>query len=228
MRMKIDMKTYPKRNQYNWFHTFDDPTYGFDVDIDVDEIVKLTKERKHSFFPYFYYVILLAVKDIDEMRLREVNNEVYLYDEIHPTFTVMTDYGIYQNCGFEMIWDFQKFYQKTREIIKEAKSLPITDELDRYPVCSLPNVLYTTCIPILSLKGMTHPTNAKNYDSLSVPRICWDKYRLDYDNHYHLTLNITVSHTLVDGFPLARCFNKIKEYCKKAKEIFLWGQDDQF
>lgn len=220
MRQKIDMKTYPKRNQYNWFHTFSDPTYGFDVDIDVDEIVRLTKERKHSFFPYFYYVILLAVMKIDEMRLREVKGEVYLYDEINPTFTVMTDFGVYQNTGFEMDWDFESFYKKTRKVIEEAKRLPIDDELDRYPVCSLPNVLYTTCIPILSLKGMTHPTPANNYDSLSVPRICWDKYLKGADGRYHVTLNITVSHTLVDGFPLARCFQEIQKNCNEAKKIF--------
>lgn len=220
MRKEIDMTTYVKRNQYNWFRTFDDPTYGFDVDIDVDEVVRLAKERHQSFFPYFYYIILRAVSKVDEMRMREVDGKVYLYDVINPTFTVMTDYGVYQNAGVEMDWNFDNFYKNIRSIIDEVKKLPPSDNLDRFPVCSQPNCLYTTCIPILSLKAMKHPTPSKNHDSLSIPRICFDKYEFKNDKRYHLTLNITVSHTLVDGFPLARCFNYIKEDCLKAREIF--------
>lgn len=219
MRKEIDMTTYPKRNQYNWFRTFDDPTYGFDVDIDVNEVALLAKERKQSFFPYFYYIILRAVSKVDEMRLREVDGKVYLYDDINVTFTVMTDSGVYQNAGMPMDWDFNSFYKKMRALIDEVKHLPPSDELDRYPECSSPNCLYLSSLPVLSIKGMKHPTPARNYDSLSVPRILFDKYELKQDGRYHLTLNITVSHALVDGFPLARCFNYIKEDCLNAREI---------
>jgi hypothetical protein len=52
-RTEIDLLTYPKRNQYAWFSTFPDPSYGFDVDIDVDSVVALAKSRGDSFFPYF-------------------------------------------------------------------------------------------------------------------------------------------------------------------------------
>lgn len=220
MKTEIDLKTYPKRNQYLCFHKFADPTYGFDVDIDVDAIARLAKQRHHSFFPYFYFIILKAIKDVPEMRLREEKGKIYLYDEIEPTFTVMTEFGIYQNAGCLMSWDFKEFYKRVEDTIKEVKHLPISDDLDRFPICKLPNVLYTTCIPVLSIKGMTHPTPAGDYDSLSVPRICWDRYRIEADGHYHLTLNITVSHTLVDGFPLADCFKRIQEYCKDAPAIF--------
>lgn len=220
MKKEIDLKTYPKRNQYYFFRTFEDPTYGFDVDIDVSKIVSISKRRHHSFFEYFYFVILKAVGEVDEMRLREVEGKIYLYDVIHPTFTIMTDEGIYQNAGIEMDNDFPSFYKKMKDVIEEVKHLKVSDELDRFPICKIPNTLYTTCIPILSIKGMHHPTPARNYDSLSVPRICWDKYHQEKDGSYHVTLNITVSHTLVDGFPLARTFNLIKEYCLKAEKIF--------
>ena len=57
-REEIDLKTYPKRNQYAWFSTFPDPTYGFDVDIDVDSVVRLAKSRGDSFFPYFFFLVM--------------------------------------------------------------------------------------------------------------------------------------------------------------------------
>lgn len=210
---EIDLKAYPKRNQYQWFRTFPDPTYGFNVDIDVDEVVKLTKERKESFFPSFLYLVMLGVNSIDEMRMREIDNHIYIYDVIHPTFTVMNDEGIYQNAGTRMCSDFATFYENVRAKLDETKKLKASEALDRDPLCQSYDVVFATCIPTLSIKGVVHPIPANNYNNLSVPRILWDKYEKKADGRYHLTLNITVSHTLVDGFPLAACFNKIKDLC---------------
>ena len=210
MRTEIDLRTYRKRNQYEWFHTFPDPTYGFDVDIDVTNAVSLAKKKGISFFETFLYFIMMSVNSVPEMKLREVKGHVYLYDVIHPTFTVMGNDGIYQNAGCEMETDFDKFVHAVRKTIEAAKVLPSNEELDRYPMCREPNVIYATSIPILSLKGVRHPTPAYNYDSLSVPRTLFDRYRKDENNRYHCTLNITVSHTFVDGFPLAHCFQEIQ------------------
>lgn len=218
---EIDLKIYPKRNQYEWFHTFPDPTYGFDVDIDVTEVVKITKARKESFFPAFLYLVTLGVNQIKEMRLREVAGHIYLYDVIHPTFTVMNDEGIYQNAGVKMTSDYSSFYRTVREKVEQTKHLKASAELDRDPLCQAADVIFATCIPILSIKGMRHPTPAYNYDSMSVPRILWDKYHQESDGSYHLTLNITVSHTLVDGFPLANCFNAIKTLCLNANQYII-------
>jgi chloramphenicol O-acetyltransferase type A len=217
MRKEIDLSIYRKRNQFAWFSTFPDPSYGFDVDIDVDEVVKMAKEKGQSFFPYFLYLVVKGVNSVPELRMREVNGKVYLYDLIHPTWTVMTESGVYENTGMKMEWDFPKFYRKVKVLTDRAKKMEPSDELDAFPICDKPEVIYSTCVPFLSIKGMTHPTPSNNHDSLSVPRILWDQYRREGDGRYHLTLNITVSHTLVDGFPLAACFNHIKEYCLNPK-----------
>lgn len=220
MKTEIDMKTYKKRNQYHWFSTFPDPTYGFNVEIDVTDLVHLSKSRKESFFPYFLYAIIKGINDIPEMRMREEKGHVYLYDMVHPTFTVMTEEGVYQNCGFPFIDDFPSFYKRTKEVIQKVKSMPVSDDLDRFPICKEPNVIYATCIPFLDYSSMSHPTPANNHDSLSVPRVCFDQYALDKEENYHCTLNITVSHTLVDGFPLGRCFEAIQNYCRQAETTF--------
>ena len=173
---EIDMKTYPKRNQYEWFKTYQNPAYGFDVYIDVTAVVNEAKEKKESFFPHFLYRILKGINAIDEMRMRIVDGKPYLFDTINPTFTVMTKEGVYQNCGFEMIEDFPSFYKKAREVIDEVKNLPVSDELDRFPICKTPNVVFLTCVPILNYQAMTHPLPLGDQESLSIPRCCCGKY----------------------------------------------------
>jgi len=222
MRETINLATYSKRNQYRWFSTFSDPTYGFDVDMDVDRLVRLAKERKDSFFPYFLYLVTKGVNAIPEMRLRVVKGQLYRYDTIHPTWTVMTDSGVYLNVGMEMIEDFPSFYKAVKTLDDKSKTVIPSDALDNYVVGDGFNVIYATCIPFLKILAVKHPTPANNPESSSVPRILWDQYRLEGNGHYHLTLNITVSHALVDGFPLGRCFQEIQRYLDDPK-LFLTG-----
>lgn len=210
---EINLTTYKKRNQYNWFSTFPDPTYGFNKKIDVTLLVEESKRRGVSFYPYMLFVISKGVNAIEEMKMREVKGHVYLYDVIHPTFTVMTEEGVYQNAGFEMVDDFAEFEHRTREVIDSIKHLPVSDDLDRFPISKRPDVFYSSSIPFISLDTIDQPTPAGNHDSLSVPRIVFDRYQKKEDGHYYVTLNIVVSHTLVDGFPLGQCFLKIQEYC---------------
>lgn len=214
-KRKIDLSTYPKRNQYFWFSTFPDPSYGFDVRMDVTNVVLLAKKHGVSFFETFLYFIMQGIHSVDEMKLRIEQGEVYAYETIHPTFTVMGENGIYVNAGCPMESDFVNFTKAVRKTIEEAKSLPDDSELDRYPICKKPNVVYLSSIPTLSITGMRHPTPSGNAESLSVPRILFDRYRTE-GNRQYVTLNITVSHALVDGYPLARCFQEIQ---KKIEEI---------
>lgn len=218
-KTEIELSTYLKRNQYAWFSTFPDPSYGFDVDIDVEAVVRLSKSRGDSFFPYFFYLVMKGVSSIKELRMREEKGHIYLYNEIHPTWTVMSDAGVYVNVGCPMEKDFGLFYEKVKEMTEKAKRLLPNDELNQDPIVNLPNVVYATCLPQLEIVGMKHPTPSGDHDNLSIPRICWDKYRKEADGHYHLVLNITVSHTLVDGFPLAACFNQIKKDCLAPETI---------
>jgi chloramphenicol O-acetyltransferase len=114
MREAIDLAAYPKRNQYRWFSTFPDPTYGFDVDMDVNQFVLLVKERKESFFPYFLYFLTKGVNAIPEMHLRVVQGNLYRYEAIHPTWTVMTQSGVCLNVGMEAIEPFPAFYRAVK------------------------------------------------------------------------------------------------------------------
>ena len=91
------------QSQYRWFKTFANPCYGFNVKMDVTEVVKYCKETKTSFFINVLYLITTSLNSIEEFRIREVKDEIRIYDTINPTYTVMTDVGVYENAGFKMV-----------------------------------------------------------------------------------------------------------------------------
>jgi chloramphenicol O-acetyltransferase type A len=196
------------QSQYRWFKTFANPCYGLNVKMDVSEVVKYSKETKTSFFVNILYLITTALNSIEEFKIREVKDEIRIYDTINPTFTVMTDVGIYENAGFKMVDDYQTFYKTAREIIDKVKKQ--TSFKQTYNDSMLFDDYYMTCLPWICIEGMTHPLCENNNESLTVPRLCWDKYRIE-NGKYVMLLNITVSHCYIDGYTLSKGFAKIQE-----------------
>ena len=212
----IEKNNYKKIKQYEWFKTFANPCYGFDVKMDVSNVIKYSKETNTSFFINVLYLITIGLSSIEEMRLREVNGEIRLYDKINPTFTVMTNLGIYENAGFKMIDDYKGFYNKAKEVLEKVKNQDFIKET--YNDSEMYDDYYITCIPWLSLESMTHPLCDNNFSSSSCPRVCWDKYRLENDK-YVMLLNITVSHCFVDGYPLTCAFKQIQDNFNNIEKI---------
>lgn len=213
----IDKKTFKKINQYNYFSTFDDPTYGFNVKIDVTNLVNYKNEHKIGFFIPFLYLVTLAMNEVYEFHLREINDEIVYFEEINPTFTVMSlKNNVFYNARCDLKPSFKEFCEDCKKVIDYYKNADETATIyndEDYAV------YYETCVPTISFLGMTHPTPSKNKTSLSVPRPCWDKYYYDeIYKRYYLTLNITVSHTLVDGFPLSEAFNNLNKMLNNLDE----------
>ena len=204
------------QSQYRWFKTFANPCYGLNVKMDVSEVVKYCKETKTSFFVNILYLITIALNSIEEFKIREVKDEIRIYDTINPTFTVMTDVGIYENAGFKMVDDYQTFYKTAREIIDKVKKQ--TSFKQTYNDSMLFDDYYMTCLPWICIEGMSHPLCENNNESLTVPRLCWDKYRIE-NGKFVMLLNITVSHCYIDGFTLSKGFAKIQENFNQIYEI---------
>ena len=53
------------QGQYRWFKTFDNPCYGFNVKVDVSEVIKYSKETKTSFFINVLYLITTSLNSIE-------------------------------------------------------------------------------------------------------------------------------------------------------------------
>lgn len=212
----INKETMPKRKQYEWFRTFANPCYGINVKMDVTNLVAFTKQTKTSFFINALYLITKGLNTIDELRMREVRGEIRLYDVINPTFTVMTQIGVYENAGLKMIDDYQRFYQKASEVIEITKkqsgvkeTFNSNNDFDDY---------YMTSVPWLSLESMIHPLPDHNIESSSCPRVAWDKYR-EENGRIVMLLNVTVNHCFVDGYPLSQAFMNVQSNFDKAFEL---------
>lgn len=215
---EIELLNWNRLKTYEWFKTFSNSTYSMSVRMDVTQLVKHTKETKESFFIDLLYIVLKGLNDIEEMRMRLVNDKPVIFDDINPAFTVMTKAGTFENVRYENKKEFKEFYQISKEYIENAKE-QLKIKKENYNPKDCYNEYYITCVPWIDFLELKHPI-PDDKGSQCIPRICWGKYT-EKNNKYELTLNITVSHILVDGLPLANTFNKIQEYLNNVEEVLI-------
>ena len=198
---EIDLDNLPRRKTYDWFNSFNNPTYGLTVKLDVTSLVEHTKKHNESFFINMLYIVVKALNSVDNLRMRFENNKPVLYDEINPAITVMTKNEIFENVRLINKDNYKEFYEMAKERIDKAK---YQDKLNNesYNSTASYNEYYITCLPWTDFISMTHPI-PEDKSSQTVPRVCWGKYEI--------SLNITVSHVFVDGYHLSKVFNNVQE-----------------
>ena len=215
---EIDIETWDRKKQYDWFKDFSNPCYCLDVRMDVTKLVEYTKTNNLSFFIGMLYIVVKGLNTVEEMRMRLVNDKPVIFKVINPAYTVMTKGGIFENVRHKNYDKFDQFYSVANKIINDTKEeLNVTKENYNPEDCW--DEYYITCLPWVNFFHMSHPM-PDNPSSLSVPRICWGKYK-NNNGKYELTLNITVSHLLVDGYPLSKAFLKIQELLDEVDNILI-------
>ena len=213
---EIDTKNWNRAKTYEWFKTFSNSTYSMNVKMDVTKLVEYVKENNESFFIDLLYIVLKALNNIDEMRMRLVNDKAVIYEDINPAFTVMTELGTFENVRYKNCIEFKKFYKMSAENIERAKKQSEIKK-ENYNPENCYDEYYITCVPWVNFTQFTHPI-PDDKASQCIPRVCWGKY-IEKDGKYELTLNITVSHIFIDGYPLASAFNKIQELLNNVEDI---------
>ncbi len=212
---KININTWERRKQYEWFITFSNACYDLDVKMDITKLVEHTKKNNQSFFINMLYIVVKGLNSIEEMRTRLVDGNPIIYDYINPAYTVLTNSGVFENVRHQNCEDYNEFYSVASKAINNAKEQLPNDE--NYNPENCWNEYYITCLPWIDFSHMSHPM-PNDKSSQSVPRICWGKY-INNNGKYELTLNITVSHLFVDGYPLSKTFVKIQELLDDAQNV---------
>ena len=204
----IDIEKWNRKSQFLRFNSFENTTYGLDVRLDVTNIVNYSKKTKTSFFINFLYALTVALNEVEEFRLRIVNGEVRLYEAIRPTYTIKCVDGTFNNGRHEYTKSYCEFYKRAHQEVEFQKTN--TNHRENYNDSDYYDDFYFSCLPTLDFVGMTHPMIYGDKSSQSCTRALWGKYVLE-NGRYKMTLNLTASHALVDGFPMAEGFNKTQE-----------------
>ena len=82
MRQKIDIDNWERKENYLFFKDFTNPYYTVTSFVDVSNAYAASKQLNIKFSQLAMYASLKAVNEIEPLRYRQIEGEVWLFDSI--------------------------------------------------------------------------------------------------------------------------------------------------
>ena len=200
----IDLKTWTRRDHYEFFTTFEYPHFSLCADLDITQFLSMIKDKGISFTAGIMYLIARTANGIPEFRHRVREGNPIEHDVVHPGTTILTKNDLFAFCTVEYIADFKEFIKISEKEISWVKTHPSLEE--KIPDDSM---LFLTSIPWVSFTSFMHPLKLNPPDS--VPRFAWGKYR-QQGERIVMPFSVQAHHAVVDGLHAGRFYSQIQGY----------------
>ncbi len=203
MFTEIDLKTWPRKNTYEFFRDFEDPFFNFTANLDVTAFYPFCKKNDLSVSLAILFYVLVAVNEIREFRLRILDGRLIEVDRIHATQTILNEDETFSFAYFEMQPDVFLFNTAGLESIAKYKQLKTFDvESGRI------DLIYCSAIPWVSFTSFKH---ASRFDRMqTIPRIVFGKMFEDGAVR-RMPLSVEANHMIMDGIHVGKLFNRVQE-----------------
>lgn len=200
----IDIATWDRKETFEFYKNLDHPMYQMTFNLDVTHFYEVIKAHKKSFYFSFMYLSMREMNKIDAFKLRFHQNQVVLYDLIHPSFTD----NIEGTERFKIVTvdyqdDWVSFVEHAKQVSLAQGELFIDlskEERD--------DLVYVTTFPWASFTQVTFAFNHNSKDA--IPRLTWGKFEV-INQRKIMALGIGVHHAFVDGIHVGQFINHLQD-----------------
>ena len=207
----IDLETWPRREQFNFFRTWDYPHFNMCANVDLTAFYPFVKQHTISFNVATVYVLARAANAIPEFRYRIRGEEVVEHEIVHPATTILVGEDLFSFCTIPYAEDFSVFAATAAEQIAYVQEHPeVKDEPGQ------DDLLYMTAIPWVSFTSFMHPLDLSPADS--VPRFAWGKFFQD-GQFLKMPLSVQGHHALMDGIHVGRYYAEVQDYLHHPRSV---------
>ena len=206
----IDLNSWPRKDHYEFFNTFEYPHFSLCADVDLSAILPAIKKVKVSFTATIMYMIARTANAIPEFRHRVREGNPIEHDVVHPSATILTKDDLFSFCTVLYSPDFMDFATRAMEEIDQVKREPDIDEKIQDD-----SMLFMSSIPWVTFTAFMHPLKLNPADS--VPRFAWGRYK-EQDGKILMPLSVQAHHAVVDGLHVGRYYQQIQELLDRPDE----------
>lgn len=194
-RRRIDVESWERAAAYRFFSSFTEPFHGVCVRVDCTATYACAKQRGLPVFLSLMHRALAAAQQVENLRLRIAEGEVWLYDVIHASGVVARANG---TIGFA----YHPYAAGLEEFVRAAKAAALEvaqrNDLDLRPE---QNLIHFSTLPWLDFTSIDHARNFAFADS--VPRITFGKMT-EAGGRRTMPVSIHAHHALADGLHVAQ------------------------
>jgi len=204
----VDIINWNRRPTYDFYKNFDDPYFNVTVNVEITEFLKTCKSQKLSTFSNILFVIMKAVNEVDNFRMRFLNQELVIFDKINCGSTLFYEDETFGFAYYDYKADRALFTKNTEAEMEKAKAEKAYD-----PRPDLVNLIYFSALPWFSFTSFKHAQH--NTINKSIPRISTGKILVSGDQKY-IPISVEVNHALIDGYHVGLFFEKMEQVFASA------------
>jgi len=205
----IDLNTWIRKPYFDFFNEFDEPFFGINAEIDCSTAYKKAKESNASFFASYLHKAIKAANEIEEFRLRIIDDKVVVYDVVHASPTLgRSD----ETFSFGFIPYDKELSIFSDALAKEIGSIQSISGLNLNENTGRDDLIHFSSIPWIHFKGVSHVRNYNSADS--IPKITFGK-AISQNEKLILPIAIHVHHGLMDAIHVARYLNLFQDLMRK-------------
>lgn len=215
MKHIVDIDTWERRDNYNFFKGFVSSWYSITTEIDCTEASAAARSAGRSFFLYYLYAVVRAANEVPALRYRtDKNGQVIFHDEVDIISPIAVPGRTFYTVRIPYHEDFESFYAEAYSLITDIpadgdpygaeKALQGQGEYDVVHLSAVPKMYFTSTTYTLAEAG-----NACSHPLMTSGKVVNREGRLVFP------LSIYVNHAFVDGSHLASFFQKIEEHLKR-------------
>ncbi|OKS86289.1 chloramphenicol acetyltransferase [Mucilaginibacter polytrichastri] len=191
MKHQLDINRWNRKEHYNFFKNFDEPYYGVTVQLDCTKAYEQAKALGVSFYSYYLHKSLIAIHSIENFRYRITGDDVFVYDNVDASATIMRDDHTFGFSHIKYFSDLQEFHNG---VVKEIDRVKNTSGL--FTTGPSDNVIHFSVLPWVNFTALSH---ASTKSGESCPKISVGKM-VEVNGKKEIPFAIHVHHALVDGY----------------------------
>lgn len=213
MKHIINIETWERKPNYEFFLSFQNPTISITSEVECGGAKARAKAAGKSFFLYYVYAVLRAVNEIPEFRYRiDAEGRVVYFDTVDMLSPIkVKENGRFFTVRFPWHEDFETFYAEAKAIIGaiDPNGEPYTAEqkggkelLDVMLLSATPDLYFT------SLTCTQEHRHGSNYPLMNAGKA------IVRDGRLIMPIAMTIHHGFVDGHHLSLFYKKVEEWLK--------------
>lgn len=213
MKHIIDIETWERKNNFEFFRHFVNPTISITSEVECGEAKARAKAAGESFFLHYLYAVLKAVNEIKEFRYRiDGEGRVVWFD----TVDILTPIKVKENGRFftaRIPWkeDFKEFYTEAKAIIAAIDPEGNPYDAEKKGGELLIDVVLLSATPDLYFTSLTctqEHRHGGNYPLLNAGKA------IMRDGRLIMPISMTLHHGFVDGHHLSLFYKTVESVLK--------------
>ena len=213
MKHIIDINTWERKENYEFFLGFQNPTISITSEVECAGAKARAKAAGESFFLHYLYAVLRAVNEIPEFRFRiDAEGRVVYFDHVD----MLTPIKVKENGRFFTIrlpWntDFQTFYTTAKAIINDIDPNGNPYDMEKVGGKDLLDVILLSATPDLYFTSLTctqEHRHGSNYPLMNAGKAILKEGKLV------MPIAMTIRTGVIDGHHISLFYKKVEEFLK--------------